>query len=295
MEEELFDEVDVVHDDAARLLPRASVPRARGLPVAAGLLAFSMVVYVGGKGFFGREDGELLRLALHSEGVALSFETCAQYDDDAFYPADPLGGETCFQQDIDTSCFMHDLPQYAALASNCAGTCGADAWSNLCSWQAIRALPETCAGAFKQSPPDPTRHGGRNRGPRSPDGQVDYDDTNANLVKAGDGCGAHSYCATCYDDDGRASPYCDAVRRFYAAAHGMDKVWKTGVYFWRATDLDFWCDDATQRALAEFAAGDGSEPIELRLLALAPEPLKQEPHDPYWLPSGDDRAQQRHQ
>ena len=266
MEEELFDEVDVVDDDAARLLPRASVPRARGLPVAAGLLAFSLVVYVGDRGFFGREDGELLRLALHSEGAALSFEACAQYDDDAFYPADPIGGETCFQQDVATSCFMHDLPQYAALASNCAGTCGADAWSNLCSWQAIRALPETCAGAFAQSPPDPARHGGRNRGPRSPDGQVDY------------------------DDDGAVSPYCDAVVRFYAAAHGMDKVWKTGVYFWRATDLDFWCADATRRALADFAAGDGSEPIELRLLALAPEALKQEPHDPYWVPSGDEGA-----
>ena len=291
MEEELFDEMNVLHD-AERLLPRASMPRARGLPVAAGLLAFSMFVYVGGTGFFGRVDGGplLAPLALHSEGVSLSFETCAEYDDDAYYPADQLGGETCFQQDIDTSCFMLDLPQYAAFKKNCAGTCGDDAWSNLCSWQAIRDLPDTCAGTFAQAPPDPALHGGRNRGPRSPGGQVDYDDTNANLVKAGDGCGAHSYCATCYDDDGNLSPYCDAVQRFYAASHGIDKIWKTGIYFWRSTDLDFWCSDDVQREIANFAREDptDTEPIELRLLALAPEALRNEPYKAHWVPPGDD-------
>ena len=63
-------------------------------------------------------------------------------------------------------------------------------------WQAIRALPATCDGAFAKVAPDPDSHGGRNRGPRSPTGQVDYDDTAPNAVKAGDGCGAHSFCST---------------------------------------------------------------------------------------------------
>ena len=44
-------------------------------------------------------------------------------------------------------------------------------------WQAIRALPATCDGAVAKVAPDPDSHGGRNRGPRSPTGQVDYDDT----------------------------------------------------------------------------------------------------------------------
>ena len=278
MEEEFY-----IEDDAALLRPpheQTRKARARGLPLAALLLVASALVFVK-NGALRQDDA----IELHSEGASLSFAACAQYDDDAFYPADPITGAACFSQDVETSCFMHDLPQYAALASNCAGTCGDDAWSNLCSWQAIRALPATCGGAFSKVAPDPDSRGGRNRGPRSPTGQVDYDDTAPNAVKAGDGCGAHSFCSTCYDDDGNLSPYCDAVTKFYAAAHGMDKVWMTGVYFWRSTDLDFWCADDTQAALAAYAAG-GGEPT-ARLLEIAPAALKAEPYRARWVPGTD--------
>ena len=93
MEEEFY-----IEDDAALLRPpheQTRKARARGLPLAALLLVASALVFVK-NGVLRQDDA----IELHSEGASLSFAACAQYDDDAFYPADPITGAACFSQDV---------------------------------------------------------------------------------------------------------------------------------------------------------------------------------------------------
>ena len=58
------------------------------------------------------------------------------------------------------------------------------------------------------------------------------------------GCGAHSFCATCYDADGDLNSNCDAILQHYAdfvaSSNGAKSTTNVAMFFW--AELEYWCE-----------------------------------------------------
>ena len=145
---------------------------------------------------------------------------CAVFDDDAWYPGAAYG--SCFTLDINTQCAEHvwpGAPRYLpAYAAACAQACPTEeayasapdgfvpsAYSDLCAWQGVANMEATCDGTF--APTAPAAGDSKDLFPRVVGAEADY------MAETRGGCGAHSFCLTCYDDDGSLNANCDRVLR----------------------------------------------------------------------------------
>ena len=190
---------------------------------------------------------------------------CSLFDDDAWYPDesayDPTS-TTCFYKDVTTQCSKHIWPSSPEYLERYSAACGRacpteaeveanpdrilPAYSDLCAWQGIVRMEDVCAGTF--APEAPALGESKNLDPKSLTGQVDFMEADRG------GCGAHSFCATCYDDNGDLSSNCAKVLDHYesyvtshsdvsagdlfngAVAASTSSV---AMLFW--ADIDYWC------------------------------------------------------
>ena len=79
------------------------------------------------------------------------------------------------------------------------------AYSDLCAWQGVANMEATCDGTF--APTAPAAGDSKDLFPRVVGAEADY------MAETRGGCGAHSFCLTCYDDDGSLNANCDRVLR----------------------------------------------------------------------------------
>ena len=172
---------------------------------------------------------------------------CELFDDDGTYPFSAFG-PSCFEKDYTGGCerFIYDgAAEYMpALSRNCAASCppqgatvsfdtasqSAPSYMDICAWQGVAELPKVCDGSFVPAAPAPGDS--LNLGSSSPVAN-DY------MQVGRGGCGAHSFCMSCYDSDGSYSDFCDKVLDHYATAVDGD-VSKAVLRFWDDVD-SYWC------------------------------------------------------
>ena len=155
------------------------------------------------------------------------------------------------------------------ISNACAAACAGDpdgavaTWFEVCNWQAVNALPETCAGTFAPSA-DALAAPSRNAAPVNEGVAVSRTFSTYNVAlrapgggsHAWDGCEAHAFCKTAVLADGSfASEYARAVLDYYAWAEepqmALDYLWATA---------DAWCAPDVLASIA-----DGSfDPSEAR-------------------------------
>ncbi|KAH8053177.1 hypothetical protein JL722_9845 [Aureococcus anophagefferens] len=145
---------------------------------------------------------------------------CAVFDDDAWYPGAAYG--SCFTLDINTQCAEHvwpGAPRYLEeYAAACATACPTEeAYASAPDGFVPSAYSDLCAWQG-----------------------ADY------MAETRGGCGAHSFCLTCYDDDGSLNANCDRVLRHYAPYVDHDhpddvhvSTTSVAMLFW--ADIDYWC------------------------------------------------------
>ena len=210
-----------------------------------------------------------------SADVDLSAALCGEFDDDSSFP-----DAACDCGDTRTQCHgnMDRLPAYRDACFEAA--CGAEnmaaydafpapdatqqcaglirpVWGVPCMWQAVKAMPETCAGSFV-----PTFPAGKSRNAPDPYPDLDgYERYSLGYSPGGNfagSCDAHAFCSECLDDDydGGVNPYCRAVFKKYGhpfavGAGDPDKRYTHHTGFF--ADLDYWCQDSVLAALADEA------------------------------------------
>ncbi|KAH8045355.1 hypothetical protein JL722_14249 [Aureococcus anophagefferens] len=112
------------------------------------------------------------------------------------------------------------------------------AYSDLCAWQGVANMEATCDGTF--APTAPAAGDSKDLFPRVVGAEADY------MAETRGGCGANSFCLTCYDDDGSLNANCDRVLRHYAPYVDHDhpddvhvSTTSVAMLFW--ADIDYWC------------------------------------------------------
>ena len=129
-------------------------------------------------------------------------------------------------------------------------------WSVPCAWQAIKAMPETCAGNFKPTPPD-----GKSRNEPDPFPELDayerYELGYAPGANFEGSCDAHAFCFECLDDSyaGGVNPYCRAVfARYSPISEGRGSETRVHTHHMGFfADLDYWCQPGVLATLERAA------------------------------------------
>ena len=189
---------------------------------------------------------------------------CAAYDDDSH-------AWDCGHADFMAWCREPDTYEGTRFASVCSAACPTDSgdptayspnatyYALVCTWEAVAALPDACAGGFEPTAPGSAAWAAPG-GAREND--VSQDVFDALDVYA---CDEHAFCRTCGEDN----PYCAAVAAYYGGV-GAEYPCDFGTDDWRCPytwdsgglvganaaaravdlDLELWCADDTLAAIA---------------------------------------------
>ena len=137
-------------------------------------------------------------------------DSCASYDDDAFDAECPAMDERAF-------CDQGIMRPGSPLETLCPGACADSetAWTMVCAWEAIKSLPQACAGTFEAAIAGVPK-AERAQGPEPSAGEAAKTlGGKAELFE----CDAHAVCFACYNpfnEGGTADArFCEAVADYY--------------------------------------------------------------------------------
>jgi len=210
--------------------------------------------------YFGNASGIYLQQIVNR--VALEppvLLSCADYDDDAYYPLKPGGDPSDPSQDCEAQDALHWCDACLASAA-CVAQCGSVATAQCpdggrgdfqfiqpCMWQLVAQLPATCADAAAPYPPLESN----NLPPRQTAADVAHSrdvQFDGGMVW---GCALHALCGACAapSEPSTLNPYCLAVILYnMRAGIAPDEL---TVFEQYGAFLDLWCDADVLRSVED--------------------------------------------